>query len=129
MVTNVWTMTPFFFLLLAAALAAIPNEVIESARVDRAGRVSMIFSIKLPFLKNALLVAGLLMIIANFNDFAKIWAMTQGGPGYGTTTLVVYVYRQAFENFEIGYASAIGVVWLLLLLAFALAYLRALKVT
>ena len=127
MVTNVGTMTPFFFLLLAAALAAIPNEVIESARVDRARGASLIFSIKLPFLRNALLVSSLLMIIANFNDFAKIWAMTQGGPGYSTTTLVVYVYRQAFENFEIGYASAIGVVWLLLLLAFAVAYLRALR--
>ena len=67
------------------------------------------------------------MIIANFNDFAKIWAMTQGGPGYSTTTLVIYVYRQAFENFAFGYASAIGVVWLLLLLAFAIAYLRALR--
>lgn len=129
MVTNVWTMTPFFFLLLAAALAAIPNEVIESAHVDRARGASLIFSIKLPFLRNALLVSSLLMIIANFNDFAKIWAMTQGGPGYSTTTLVIYVYRQAFENFQIGYASAIGVVWLLLLLAFAVAYLRALRMT
>ena len=129
MVTNVWTMTPFFFLLLAAALAAIPNEVIESARVDRARGASLIFSIKLPFLRNALLVSSLLMIIANFNDFAKIWAMTQGGPGYSTTTLVIYVYRQAFENFQIGYASAIGVVWLLLLFAFAVAYLRALRMT
>ena len=127
MLTNVWTMTPFFFLLLAAALAAIPAEVIESARVDRARGASLILSIKLPFLRNALLVSSLLMIIANFNDFAKIWAMTQGGPGYSTTTLVVYVYRQAFENFAIGYASAIGVVWLALLLAFAVAYLRALR--
>ena len=41
------------------------------------------------------------MIIANFNDFAKIWAMTQGGPGYSTTTLVVYVYRLAFENLRL----------------------------
>ena len=127
MVTNIWAMTPFFFLLLSAALAGIPNEVIESARVDRARAFSMIFRIKLPFLRNALLISSLLMIIANFNDFAKIWAMTQGGPGYSTTTLVIYVYRQAFENFAFGYASAIGVVWLLLLLAFAAAYLRALR--
>ena len=68
----------------------------------------MILRIKLPFLRNALLVGSLLMIISNFNDFAKIWAMTQGGPGYGTTTLVIYVYRQAFENFAIGYASHFG---------------------
>lgn len=127
MVTNIWTMTPFFFLLLAAALAGIPSEVIESARVDRARGWSLVVQVKMPFLRNALLVSSLLMIIANFNDFAKIWAMTQGGPGYATTTLVIYVYRQAFENFAIGYASAIGVVWLLLLLAFAIAYLRALR--
>jgi multiple sugar transport system permease protein len=127
MVANVWAMAPFFFLLLSAALAGIPNEVLESARVDRAGTWSMIRDIKLPFLRNPLLISSLLMIIANFNDFAKIWAMTQGGPGYSTSTLVVYVYRLAFENFEFGYASALGVIWLLLLFFFALAYLRALR--
>jgi ABC-type sugar transport system permease subunit len=128
MAANIWAMMPFFFLLLSAALAAIPNEVIESARIDKAGTWSMVFHIKLPFLKSALFISSLLMIISNFNDFAKIWAMTQGGPGYSTTTLVIYVYRLAFENFDFGYASAIGVVWLVLLLVFALVYLRALKV-
>ena len=127
MVANVWAMTPFFFLLLSAALSGIPDQVIESARVDRAGPVSMIWHIKLPFLRNPLLIGALLMVIANFNDFAKIWAMTQGGPAYSTSTLVIYVYRVAFENFEFGYASALGVVWLLLLFVFALAYLRALR--
>jgi multiple sugar transport system permease protein len=126
-IANVWAMTPFFFLLMTAALAGIPAEVLESARIDRARTWSLIVDIKLPFLRNALLVSSLLMIIANFNDFAKIWAMTQGGPGYSTTTLVIYVYRQAFETFAFGYASAIGVVWLALLLVFALVYLRALR--
>jgi ABC-type sugar transport system permease subunit len=128
MVANIWAMMPFFFLLLSAALAAIPNEVIESARIDKAGIWSMVFQIKLPFLRSALFISSLLMIISNFNDFAKIWAMTQGGPGYSATTLVVYVYRLAFENFNFGYASAIGVVWLILLLVFALVYLRAVRV-
>ncbi len=127
MVANVWTMAPFFFLLCSAALAGIPTEVVESARVDRARTLDMIFHIKLPFLRNALVIGSLLMIIANFNDFAKIWAMTQGGPAYATTTLVIYVYRLAFQDFEFGYASAIGVVWLILLFVFALAYLRAVR--
>ena len=127
MVANVWTMVPFFFLLLSAALAAVPTEVIEAASIDRAGPFSMIVYIKLPFLKNALLVSSLLMAISNVNDFAKIWAMTEGGPGYSTTTLVVYVYRLAFEDFNFGYASAIGVVWLVLLLGFAWLYLRTLR--
>jgi ABC-type sugar transport system permease subunit len=127
MVANIWAMTPFFFLLLSAALSGIPNEVTEAARVDRAKTWSMIVHIKLPFLRNPLLISSLLMLIANFNDFAKIWAMTQGGPGYSTSTLVIYVYRLAFESFEFGYASAIGVIWLLLLLVFAVTYLRALR--
>jgi multiple sugar transport system permease protein len=127
MLANIWAMTPFFFLLLSAALAAIPDEIIQSARVDRASTWSMICHIKLPLIRNTLLISGLLMIIATFNDFAKIWAMTQGGPGYSTTTLVIYVYRLAFESFEFGYASALGVVWLLVLLVFAIAYLRALR--
>ena len=127
MVANIWAMAPFFFLLLSAALSAIPNEVIESARVDRAGTWGMIWHIKLPFLRNPLLISSLLMVISNFNDFAKIWAMTQGGPGYSTSTLVVSVYRLAFENFEFGYASAIGVIWLMMLMVFAWFYMRALR--
>ena len=127
MVANIWAMAPFFFLLVSAALSAIPNEVLESARVDRAGTWGMIWHIKLPFLRNPLLISSLLMIISNFNDFAKIWAMTQGGPGYSTSTLVVYVYRLAFESFEFGYASAVGVIWLMMLMVLAWLYMRALR--
>lgn len=125
-VANIWATTPFFFLLVSSALSGIPDAVLESARVDRAGPWSTIFHIKLPFLRNPLVVGSLLMVISNFNDFAKVWVMTQGGPGYATTTLVVYVYRMAFERFEIGYASALGLIWLLLLLLVSVFYIRLL---
>lgn len=125
-VANIWATTPFFFLLVSSALSGIPDAVLESARVDRAGLWSTIFHIKLPFLRNPLVVGSLLMVISNFNDFAKVWVMTQGGPGYATTTLVVYVYRMAFERFEIGYASALGLIWLLLLLLVSVFYIRLL---
>lgn len=124
---NVWTTIPFFFVLASSTLSGIPDSVLESARVDRAGLWAMLFQIKLPFLQNSLIIGILLMIIANFNDFAKVWVMTEGGPGYASTTLVVYVYRLAFERFELGYASAIGLIWLLLLLVFAATYLRLLR--
>jgi ABC-type sugar transport system permease subunit len=124
---NVWTRAPFFLLLFTAALGAVPDEVIEAARIDRAGTWSMIVRIKLPYLRNAALVGALLMIIQNFNDFPLIWAMTGGGPANGTTTLVVYVYELAFTSFKLGYASAIGVVWLVLLLIVASLFIRVLR--
>lgn len=124
---NVWTQTPFFFLVFSAALAAVPNDVIEAARVDNTRGLAMARHIKLPYMRNAALIASLLMVIANFNDFGKIWAMTAGGPGYATTTFVVWVYRLAFTSFDLGYASAVGVVWLVLLMIFAVFYARLLR--
>ena len=127
MAANIWTQTPFFFLIFTSALAAIPTEVLESAQLDRARGWSMIRFIKLPFMRGGALVAGLLMVIANFNDFAKIWAMTEGGPGYATTTLVVYVYRMAFTAYNFGYSATIGVVWLVFLIIFAVLYIRTMQ--
>ncbi len=124
---NIWWETPFFLLLFTAALGNVPPEVTEAARIDRAPRWSMIVQIKLPYLVGAAVVGTLLMTIQNFNLFPMIWAMTQGGPGYSTTTLVIYVYRVAFTEYELGYASAIGVVWLALLLGLAALFIRVLR--
>jgi ABC-type sugar transport system permease subunit len=87
----------------------------------------MIALIKLPYLRSAAVVGALLMIIQNFNNFPLIWAMTEGGPAYSSTTLVIYVYRLAFTSFNLGYASAIGVVWLVLLLMISAAFIRVLR--
>jgi ABC-type sugar transport system permease subunit len=124
---NIWSQAPFFLLIFTAALGGVPNEVIEAARIDRASTWSMITRIKLPYLRSAALVGALLMIIQNFNNFPLIWAMTEGGPAYSTTTLVVYVYRLAFTSFDLGYASAVGVVWLVLLLGVATFFIRVLR--
>lgn len=126
-IANVWSQAPFFLLVFTAALAAVPGEVIEAARVDRAGTWAVITRIKLPYLRGAMLVGALLMVIQNFNNFPLIWAMTEGGPAYSTTTLVVYVYRLAFTSFDLGYASAVGFVWLVLLLGIAAIFIRVLR--
>lgn len=126
-VTNAWTATPFFYLIFTAALTSVPTEVVESARVDRASLASMVFRIKLPYLRGPALVAVLIMVVNSFNDFTKIWSMTEGGPGYSTSTLVIYVYRLAFSSFDMGYAAAAGVVWLVLLIVFAVFYIRLLQ--
>jgi multiple sugar transport system permease protein len=126
-VANIWSQAPFFLLLFTAALAAVPNEVVEAARIDHARTWSMIVYIKLPYLRGAALVGGLIMIIQNFNNFPLIWSMTEGGPGYATTTLLIYVYRLAFTKFHLGYASAVGVIWLLVLVVLAAFFVRAMR--
>jgi multiple sugar transport system permease protein len=126
-IANVWTQAPFFLLIFTAALAGVPDVVIEAARIDRAGTWSMITHIKLPYLRNAALVGALLMVIQNFNNFPLIWAMTGGGPANGTSTLVIYVYELAFTSFKLGYASAIGVVWLALLIVIVSLFIRVLR--
>lgn len=126
-VANVWTQAPFFLLIFTAALAGVPDTVIEAARIDRAGTWSMIAFIKLPYLRTAATVGAVLMIIQNFNNFPLIYAMTGGGPANATSTLVVYVYELAFTEFKLGYASAIGVIWLVLLLVIVSAFVRVLR--
>lgn len=124
---NIWSQAPFFLLVFTAALGSVPNEVVEAARIDKAGVWSMIVQIKLPYLRSAALVGALIMTIQNFNNFPLIWSMTQGGPAYSTTTLVIYVYRLAFTTYDLGYASAIGTVWLVLLLMLAALFVRSMR--
>ena len=74
-----------------------------------------------------MVVATLLMLIRNLNNFPVIWTMTQGGPVDSTTTLAIFIYRLAFQQFNFGYSSAVGVVWLVVIAAFALLYIRLLR--
>lgn len=124
---NVWTQIPFFFLVILAGLRAVPGEVVEAARADGAGYWATVWHIKLHYLRGPLMIAALLMVITNFNNFAMPVALTGGGPGYSTMTLVLYVYDLAFQSYHVGYAAAVGVIWLIILLAFAMLFVRLVR--
>jgi multiple sugar transport system permease protein len=124
---NVWNQTPFYLLMFAAALRSIPDEVRDAARIDGAGGPQEFAHITVPYLRNTMAVASLIMVITNFNNFPLIWAMTGGGPVYATTTLVVYIFQLAFAQFNLGYAAAVGTVWLAVLLLLAIVYIRVLQ--
>ena len=121
---NVWSQAPFFILVFLAALRGIPEHIVEAARVDGADEVAIARHIKVPQLMGALVPAVLVAVITNFNNFSLVWSMTEGGPAYDTTTLVVYVYRLAFTQLNLGYASAVGALWLVVLLVFAALFVR-----
>ncbi|WP_309070859.1 sugar ABC transporter permease [Arthrobacter sp.] len=113
-VATVWKVTPFVMLVVLAALQSVPEDLYEATRVDGAGSYSTFKLVVLPFLMPTLRVVGLLMTIWSFRRFEIIWLLTGGGPVDATTTIVIDVYRQAFNNSQLGVAAAIGMLGLVL---------------
>lgn len=106
----VWQWTPFMMLIVLAGLQSQPADVLEAARVDGAGPWTTFRWITLPHLRRYIELGVLLGAIYLVNTFDVIYMMTQGGPGTRTTNLPYYVYQRAFLGFDVGQASALGVV-------------------
>ncbi len=104
-------------MILLAALQSVPAEVKEAARMDGAGPWRTFRNIILPEISPSVLMVFMLMIVGSFKVFDVIYLLTQGGPGADTTVLSYYIYVQAFERNDIGYASALSVVLFLLVAA------------
>ncbi|OQO89872.1 carbohydrate ABC transporter permease [Saccharomonospora piscinae] len=120
----VWQWTPFMTLLILAGLQAQSREVLEAAQVDGAGRWRTFASITLPQLGRYLQLAALLGAIYIVNSFDAIYLMTQGGPGTASTNVPFYLYQRAFEGFDVGQSSAMGVIVVVLTLLVATFALR-----
>jgi multiple sugar transport system permease protein len=122
--TNVWRGFPFATITLLAALQAIPKEQYEAAAVDGASAQKQFRFVTLPNLRFALIIIATLDTIWNFKHFDLIQVMTNGGPAGATEVLTTLTYKVSFENFEFGYAAAMGVVMSLILLATTVVYVR-----
>lgn len=120
-VANVWYGVPFFAITLLAALQSIPEEIYEAAAIDGATPWQRFRDLTLPFLAPTIAITVLLRTIwiANFADLIVV--MTNGGPADSTQILASYIFTQAYRRLDFGYASAISMVLLVLLLAYALA--------
>ncbi|HEX5913372.1 MAG TPA: sugar ABC transporter permease, partial [Rubrobacter sp.] len=101
-----------------AALQSIPTELYDAARVDGATGRRRFLHITWPLLRPTTFLLLILNVIYSLHVFDLIYVMTGGGPGFATTVLVQYIYQQAFQESQMGYASAIGVVLYLMLLIF-----------
>ncbi len=124
---DVWQWTPFMFLILLAGLQAIPQEPYEAAMVDGANWRQTFFHVTLPLLKPAILIALLLRTMDLLRVFDQIFILTEGGPGFATETVSLYIYRAAFRFFDFGYAAAMSFVLLALTNAISYAYIRLLQ--
>ncbi len=125
--TNVWLRTPFMMVMLLAGLQAIPLDQYEAAAVDGATAWQRFRFITIPHLSFVILVATLLESIWTFKHFDIVQVMTGGGPGRATALLSTLIYKTSFEFFRFGPASAMGMLMTLVLLAFAVVYVRLLR--
>lgn len=121
---NVWFGVPFFAITLLAALKTIPADLHEAAAIDGAGGWQRFLSITWPFLMPTVAITVMLRTIwvATFADL--IFVMTGGGPAGATNTVATYVYVTAFRSLDKGYASAVSVLLLALLVGYALVLIR-----
>ncbi len=121
-----WLSVPLFSAFFLAGLQALPLEQVEAARIDGATNGQVIRHVVLPHLRTTMVVTLVLGAMGNLQQFDVIYAMTGGGPVRATTVLSLEVRRQAFENWNIGLASAVGVIWFLTIAGPAYVYLRSL---
>jgi len=121
-----WLSTPVVMLFVMAALQSLSQDQIEAARIDGASDLAVIRHIVIPHIKRTLGIVVVLQAMGNLQLFDVIYAMTSGGPVHATTVLSIEVYRRAFENWDLGMASAVGVIWFLTIAFFAIYYLRTL---
>jgi len=121
-----WKAFPFYGLVTLSVLQSIPNDLYEAAKVDGATRLQSFRYVTLPELIPTLMLMGILACIFAFRQFALIFLSTGGGPARTTETLVISVYKAAFNSFDFSYGATIGVAGFIVVFAITLlfAYLQ-----
>jgi multiple sugar transport system permease protein len=113
--------------LLTAAMGSIPQSVYDAARIDGAGAVREFVDVTLPLVRPTILYLLVISTIASFELFGPVYLMTSGGPNHATTTIVFYIYEQAFELFQFGYASAMAFLFMVALVGITFVQYRFLS--
>lgn len=121
---TIWAGVGFAFLVILGAMEQVPVTLYEAATLDGAGPVRRFVSVTLPMIRPVLVVIAMLELIWSANGFSFVYAMTEGGPGDATQTLPILIYTTAFRFSQYGYASALGVLSAIVLIAVGLIALR-----
>jgi len=123
----VWQWTPFMMLILLAGLQSLAHEQVEACQIDGGGPVSLFRYVMLPHLQRYIELAVLMEILFILSVFGVIFVLTSGGPGIQTTNLSYGIYQEAFQRWDIGEASAMGVYAIILANIVVLVFVRVLR--
>jgi multiple sugar transport system permease protein len=121
-ISTVWWTLGFNFILYLAGLQDIPTELYEAAAIDGAGPWQQIRSITIPLLARTTTLVAVLQVIASLKVFDQMYIMTAGGPNFSTRSVLQYIYDEGFTNFRVGYASALSMLFFVVVLAVSAAW-------
>lgn len=124
---DIWNWTPFAFILLLAGLAAQPPELVEAAQNLGASRWRVFREIQLPLLRPVIVLALILRFLEAMGEFAKPWALLQGGPGSATETVSIYLYLTTWQFFRISKGAAMSYIVMVVMVAIVLLAIRVLR--
>ena len=116
-IMDVWKNAGFAMLVFLAGLQSIPNEYYEAAQLDGASERQLFTRITIPLLSPTIFFILVIFFIGAFQVFDSIFVLTGGGPGDATRSVVMYIYQQAFQRLDFGYAAAVS--WTLFLVIMA----------
>lgn len=122
--TDIWQWTPFIFIIVIAGLQALPSEVLEASKIDGANWWQHILYVKLPMIRSILLIALLMRLIDVFRALEVMYILTGGGPGRATELLSLHIYNRAFDTQQLGYASAISVLLIVIVFLLSIGILK-----
>lgn len=126
-IANIWRGTAFSMILFSSALETVNPELYEAADIDGASMWKKFRFITFPLIFPVIMIDLLLITIWTWGYFTLIYGLTGGGPGHLTEVQPVFIYRQAFQHFAIGYGAAISMIMMLIVGSMVVLYLRLLK--
>lgn len=119
-IVTIWKGIGYYMMIYLAALMSVPKELYEACDIDGAGFFKKHLTVTVPHIMPTIALVSTISAISAMKVFAEIYVMTKGGPLNSSKTIVYYIYERAFENLDLGYASAMAVVLLIIVMAFSL---------
>ena len=113
---TVWKGLGYYMMIYLAALTTVPKDLYEAADIDGANVLQKHLAVTLPHMLPAVALVAIISSISAMKVFVEIYIMTQGGPLSSSMTIVYYIYQRAFEHLDLGYASAAGVVLMIIIM-------------
>ena len=119
-VVTIWKGIGYYMMIYLASLMSVPQDLYEAADIDGANFIQKHLTVTIPHIMPTIALVSTISTISAMKVFAEIYVMTKGGPLNSSKTIVYYIYERAFENLDLGYASALAVILLVIVMILSL---------